>query len=271
VTRLAFRAMGCDAVAVDAPDAPEVLERYEHAFSRFRPDSELSRVNRRGGGRVSALFAEVLGTALWAAEETGGLVDPTVGAAVAAAGYDRDFGEGLDRAEPARAARVPGWRRVRLRGCALVLPRGCVLDLNGVVKALAVDEAASGGGCVAVGGDVASRSPVDVALPGGDAVSVAGGIATSGTGARAWLRAGVRQHHLVDPATARPARSRWAVVTVVGATCLAADVAAKAALLLGDDGPAWLEARGLPGRFLDAAGSVVTTSQWAGALEPACT
>jgi thiamine biosynthesis lipoprotein len=268
----AFRAMGCEVAAAEAPGAAAVLERYERTFSRFRPDSELVRVNQRGGGRVSALFAEVLETALWAAEETGGLVDPTVGAAVVAAGYDRDFGAGLDRAEPARTAAVPGWRRVRLRGRALVLPAGCALDLNGVVKALAVDDAARGagpGGFVSAGGDLATRGAVDVALPAGGAVSVDGGLATSGTTRRTWMRGGERQHHLVDPRTGRPARTPWSAVTVCGATCLAADVAAKAALLLGADGPPWLEARGLPGRFVAVGGTVTATRDWERAL--ACT
>lgn len=80
---------------------------------------------------------------------------------------------------------------------------------------------------------------------------VSGGLATSGRTKRRWLRGGEEQHHLIDPATGRPSTSCWDEVTVCGATCLAADVAAKAAFLLGDDGPDWLEERGLPGRFLD--------------------
>ena len=67
---------------------------------------------------------------------------------------------------------------------------------------------------------------------------------------RQWLRGGAVQHHLVDPRTGRPAVSRWSEVTVVGPTCLAADVAAKAAFLLSDDGPDWLDEHGLAGRFL---------------------
>ena len=109
----------------------------------------------------------------------------------------------------------------------------------------------SGPGFVSAGGDLATKGEVDVALPGGGAVRlVSGGLATSGRTKRRWLRAGEEQHHLIDPATGRPSASRWEQVTVCGATCLAADVAAKAAFLLGDDGPDWLDERGLPGRFL---------------------
>ena len=120
--------------------------------------------------------------------------------------------------------------------------------MNGVVKALAVDDALrllSGPGFVSAGGDLAANAPIDVALPGGGAVRVVqGGIATSGRAARRWLRNGEEQHHLIDPRSGKPARSPWTHVTVVGADCLAADVAAKAAFLLGEDGPEWLARRG---------------------------
>jgi thiamine biosynthesis lipoprotein len=267
--------MACDVVVEGAAGTGirDVFERYDQTFSRFRADSELNRVNARGGGRVSRLFAEALEVALWAAEETGGVVDPTVGAAVVAAGYDRDFASGLDRAAPAGAAPVPGWRSVRLVGRVVTLRPGTALDLNGVVKALAVEEAAAlleGDGFVSAGGDLATRGPVDVALPSNGSVRVDGGLATSGTTRRRWLRDGVEQHHLVDPGTGRPAQSPWSAVTVAGATCVAADVAAKAALILGDDGPAWLDARGLPGRLVRHDGDAVQTARWQAGMAAAC-
>ena len=130
-------------------------------------------------------------------------------------------------------------------GRLLMRPVGLELDLNGVVKGQTVDEAVgllSGDGFVAAGGDYAGHGEFDVALPGGDSVRVThGGLATSGTTKRRWLRAGVWQHHLIDPGSGRPAESPWTEVTVSAGTCLQADVAAKAAFLLGPDGPAWLD------------------------------
>jgi thiamine biosynthesis lipoprotein len=76
-------------------------------------------------------------------------------------------------------------------------------------------------------------------------------MATSGSTKRRWLRGGSVQHHLIDPRTGRPAESRWDEVTVAAGSCVAADVAAKAAFLLSDDGPAWLDERDLAGRFRD--------------------
>jgi FAD:protein FMN transferase len=122
-----------------------------------------------------------------------------------------------------------------------------------VVKSLAVDSALeliSGDGFVSAGGDVAVRGGTVVELPaGGDLRLLSGGIATSGTTKRRWQRGGALQHHLIDPRTGRPAASRWDDVTVAAGSCLGADVAAKAAFLLADDGPAWLDERGLAGRF----------------------
>jgi FAD:protein FMN transferase len=262
--------MGCDVLVSGGDPAvvAEVFARWEDAFSRFIPHSELSRVNASPSAavRVSPLFARALSAALDAAAETDGLVDPTLAAALEAAGYDRDFALLGDRSEPAGPAAPSRLGEVRLDGLILRRPPGLALDLNGVVKSLAIDEAAArlpGDGFVSAGGDIAVRGPVDVGLPGGGAVRVLqGGLATSGIATRSWRRGGEEQHHLVDPRTGRPSASRWRQVTVSGSSCLAADVAAKAAFLLGDDGPDWLDGRGLPGRFVARDGAVALNGTW---------
>ena len=235
-----MRAMGCDVAVAggDPATVAAVLERWEDAFSAFRPTSELSRVNASPACvlAVSSFFASTLETALDVAAETDGLVDPTL---------------------------CGRCGELAVSGRALFRPQGLTLDLNGVVKALAVDEAVSaldGPGFVSVGGDLAVRGPVDVALPAGGAIRViAGGLATSGTASRG--------AHLVNPATGRPAESRWEQVTASGATCLAADIAAKSGFILGEDGPAWLDERGIPGRFVAAGGEVVENETWARATQ----
>lgn len=237
-----FRAMGCDvAVAGGEPrSVAAVLERWEDAFSLYRPGSELSRVNRSPARvlAVSPLLARALEVALEVAAETNGLVDPTL---------------------------CGRWREVVLAGRTLSRPPGLALDLNGVVKALAVDEAADlleEPGFVSVGGDLAVRGPVDVALPGGGAIRVVeGGLATSGTVSRG--------AHLVNPASGRPSESPWQQVTASGASCLAADVAAKAGFLLGELGPDWLDRRSIPGRFVGLDGEIVENGAWADATREA--
>lgn len=241
-----FRAMGCDVVVAggDRATVAAVLERWEAAFSLFRPESELSRVNAAPARVlvVSPLCTRTVETALDVAAETDGLVDPTL---------------------------CGRWREVAVSGRMLSRPPGLALDLNGVVKALAVDEAAAaldGPGFVSVGGDLAVRGPVDVALPADGAIRVvSGGLATSGTASRG--------AHLLDPATGLPGESPWEQVTASGATCLGADVAAKVGFLLGVAGPAWLDAHGIPGRFLGRGGEIVENDAWANAtrMAQACT
>jgi thiamine biosynthesis lipoprotein len=281
--------MGCEVVvALDAQhdecDAVErvraLFEARERTFTRFASDSELLRVNRAAGAvLVSAEFARAARAALTAWRQTGGLVDPTLLGALESAGYDRDFAALRDDPEPAPPAPPGGHGRageLRLTGRLLERPPGARLDLNGVVKSMAVDDAVAAlgaGGWVSAGGDLAATRPVEVALPGGGQVRLeSGGLATSGSVARRWLRGGTLQHHLIDPRSGRPSQSPWEQVTVCGATCLMADVAAKAAFLLGDDGPDWLDARGMPGRFVRARGKPVVNSAWrSGAAVPACT
>jgi len=239
-----FRAMGCDvAVAGGDHDAvAAVLERWEAAFSLFRPESELCRVNRAQSQvlTVSPLFTQALRTALDVAGETKGLVDPTL---------------------------CGRWREITLSGRLLSRPPGLALDLNGVVKALAVDDAAAtlaGPGFVSVGGDIAVLGAVDVALPAEGSVRVvSGGLATSGTASRG--------AHLVDTTTGRPSYSPWEQVTASGASCLAADVAAKAGFLLGERGPEWLDERRVAGRFVAPHGAVVENDSWSRATREAAT
>lgn len=240
VSRL--EAMGCEIVVAGADIAAvaALFEKWEEAFSLFRSESELSRFNRSAGAvvAVSPLFAHALGVALDVAGETDGLVDPTL---------------------------CGRWSDVRLSSRLVSRPVGLTLDLNGVVKSLAVDAAAeliADEGFISAGGDIAVRGPVDVALPHGGAIRVvAGGVATSGTASRG--------RHLVDPRTGEPSESPWEQVTASGSSCLAADVAAKVAFLLGEDGVAWLDARGIPGRFVALDGTIVETALWSGAV--ACT
>jgi FAD:protein FMN transferase len=268
---LRFEAMGCQVrVGGGTPGEHRAIRRLFHerdlTFSRFIPHSELNGVNASAGGHVlvSQLFADTLRVALHAAEETGGLVEPTLGAALEAAGYTCDLSQLSPSPQPPE--RPTGSSAVFVLGRLVGLPPGTKLDLNGVVKSLAVDDALamlSGDGFVSAGGDLAARGELIVALPGGEAVSLRkGALATSGTTKRRWLRAGRVQHHLIDPRTGRPSASRWAQVTACGSTCLGADVAAKAGFLLGDRGPDWLDASAIPARFLAGDGEVTTNDAW---------
>jgi FAD:protein FMN transferase len=268
-----FDAMGVDVVVGGAGPAElkatrALFEEWERVFSRFRHHSELSFINRSSEPilELSPLFARVCGIALRAAQVTGGLVDPTLGEAVEAAGYDRDFAELQDDPRPAGPPRPGRWHELRLANRMLFRPAELRLDLNGIVKGLAVDAAAAllpGDGFVSAGGDAAVRGGAVVELPGGTTLLLrSGGIATSGSTRRRWLRGSAQQHHLIDPRSGLPAETCWAEVTVAAGSCLAADVAAKAAFMLAADGPDWLDARGLPGLFHARDGSLTANHAW---------
>jgi thiamine biosynthesis lipoprotein len=308
----AFRALGTTAEVLVTDPARlgtavellhEELEAIDAACSRFRADSEISRLHETAGRqvRVGPLLAEALGTALRAARLTGGLVDPTVGAAVRALGYDRDFASvatggsaspgrmraGRDLAEvPGEPA--PGWHRVLFDPARrlVVLPRGVHLDLGATAKALAADRAARrihlSVGCgtlVNLGGDLRSAGPApsggwQVALADDHAEAVArpdtsvavhtGGLATSGTTRRRWHHGGRAVHHIVDPRSGDVPERRWRTVTVAAKSTVDANTASTAAIVLGAEAPDWLTHRRLPARLVGVGGDVVTTPGWPG-------
>ena len=294
-----FAALGTTAlVAVDEPAALEMavsllrrgLDEIDRACSRFRADSELSRLNRSGGRpvRVSPLLVEALGVALRAADITDGDVDPTLGRTMRDLGYDRDFAlvvkRGAGAPRPAIGTRGR-WRDVRLdpaRRCAQ-LPPGVGLDLGATAKALAADRAARAigvatgvGTLVSLGGDIAvcGEPPVggwavrvteDHRRPDGVGQTIAlheGGLATSSTTVRRWRAGDGRLHHVIDPRRGEPAAEIWRTVSVAAASCVDANIASTAAIVRGRAAPAWLERAGLPARLVARDGSVLRVGRW---------
>ena len=208
-----FRSMGCDVLVSSADRLHEVqrlFEERDRRFSRFYDHSELNHVNAHPFGvtLVSEELASMLSLALDAAHATGGLVTAAAGGALVGAGYDRDFASLPLDGDAVESAPVPSLLSLRLRGRMLLRTEPVVLDLNGVVKSKTVDDALAliGDGWVSAGGDVATTVPLDVGLPGGGSIRLdRGGLATSSVAKRSWRRGGELQHHLIDPATGRPA------------------------------------------------------------------
>ena len=287
------------------------LDRLDLACSRFRADSELRRLEAAnaewatsrsagtgsaGGAparpvRISPLLAELIDVALRAARLSDGDVDPTVGAAVAAAGYDRDFALVPPNGPAIRvvAGPAPGWRRIRLdrNSCELTVPAGILIDLGATAKAWAADDAAAAiaarfgcGALVSLGGDVAMAGPAPaggwsvrvqdvVGHPGDPApessVTVlvrTGGLATSSLTARRWARGGIALHHLFDPRTGLPAQTPWRTVSVAAASCVDANIASTSAIIRGQPALARLRTLRLPARLVALDGTVTTVAGW---------
>jgi thiamine biosynthesis lipoprotein len=260
VKTISFPAIGTTAqlTLVDGRNSAEAealmrhrLHEIDRAASRFRPDSELALVEAMGGPRrVSALLSGAVHTALAAARNTGGAVDPT--------------------ARPGTPGR---WEAVGLDPHRRVLsvPEGVEIDVGATGKALIADRIARDvqritrtGVLVNLGGDVACTGPAewDIGVADDHKAAIAdavvhihgGGVATSSTV--------VRPGHIVDPETGEPVDSPWRTVTVAARSCVAANTASTAAIVLGESAPRWLAARGLPARLVAHDGSVVRVGGW---------
>jgi thiamine biosynthesis lipoprotein len=266
-----------------------LLERIDRACSRFRPDGDLVRANSGAGRwiRVDPLLVRAVEEAVRVAEGTGGTVDPLLGASLAALGYDRDL-DAARRLEhlPRRPAAPPGpdaWRAIGTDPAGAVrVPAGLALDLGATGKAFAADLIAAQvpAGCgtslvISLGGDVAvgslpgerHRWRVEVSERPGEAgaetvVLTEGAMATSSTVLRRWRRAGETLHHVLDPRTGLPVDPVWRTAAVCAATCVDANAASTAAVVLRDQAPAWLWERELAARLVAADGRVLRVAGW---------
>jgi len=273
--------------------ADRILAEVDLACNRFRPDSELVRLNAAGGEprAISATFAELLAAALRAAKLTGGDVNPTCARALTGLGYNRDFAEVKAAGDTGprltgAVGPLPSWRSVHLdrSGGRARLDRGVQIDLGATAKAWAADRCAAQladtlrcGVLVSLGGDVAVAGPPppehwrirvtdDHAAPDsapGQTVTISsGGLATSSTTVRTWMAGGRRVHHIIDPSTGEPARSCWRTVSVAAGTCTDANIASTAAIIRGVAAVGWLHDLGLPARLVRDDGTVQTTAGW---------
>jgi len=247
------------------------LDEIELAASRFRRDSEVCALAEAEGARrpVSPVFADLIEAALAAASMTDGDVDPTVGNAVIALGYDAAF---ADTPVPRIASlAVPiDWTAIEFDGTGVRVPAGVVLDLGATAKAVAADRCAQrvlagtgSGVLVNLGGDLATAGAPPVGGwrilvqdsdddPPSEVVIGSGvGLATSSTQRRRWTRGDRSHHHIVDPRTGSSAEPVWRSVTVVGDSCLVANAVSTASIIRGQRALDWVASLGLAARFVD--------------------
>ncbi len=272
--------MGCQMLAVlESPSprsrarlaqVPGWFEEWEQCLSRFRNDSELSQLNQSAGVpvQVSQTLWEVIQVAVEAELHSQGLVTPTVLDALIHAGYDRSF-DSLAQAQMVKsvfeATPLASTKMIKLDSSnrSIRLPLDVGLDLGGVAKGWAAHQAmrklqAYGPTLIDAGGDIAisglqadgSPWPVSIANPFNPeddlGLLMLGrcGVATSGRDYRRWRQNGTWQHHIIDPRSGKPAETDVISATVIAPKVLEAEVAAKAALILGSQaGISWLSAQ----------------------------
>jgi thiamine biosynthesis lipoprotein len=294
-----FRAIGTVATVVvsgDASaDAAESVLRSEiaaidRACSRFRPDSEIENLHRESGRplAVSALLFEALEVAVAVADRTHGAVDPTVGNAMVALGYDCDFEQVRNRphSPPGALGPVAGVGHVHLcaRTRTVRIPRGVRLDLGASAKALLADRAAARiaddldtSVLVSVGGDISVAGPSphegwpigiaeDSSTPADEVDQVVsirqGGLASSSTVVRSWWVGTERVHHIVDPTTGCSAAPYWRLVSASGKTCVDANAVSTAAVVWGSHALERLPAFRQAVRLVRHDGAVFTLGDW---------
>jgi thiamine biosynthesis lipoprotein len=265
-----FRAMNTDVAVIAGVDEPSITDAVvqifadaERRFSRFRDDSELTRLNRaRGPMVVSVEMFDALVAARRYVEMTGGIFDPAIGGALVALGYDRSFAPGaLDRDAEVPPPRTGSFLDIQLDPARreVTRPVDMQVDLGGMIKGRTVDEAAAvlpRRGAIDAGGDVVLRGGepdgwlVDIEDPRDSTRRIAtirvcdGAVATSAANRRRWRVASSTRHHLVDPRTQRSATTDLLQVTVVAPTAELAEVLAKTVFVLGAHaGRAFLERR----------------------------
>ncbi|MEV6285995.1 FAD:protein FMN transferase [Kribbella sp. NPDC051770] len=268
-----------------------LMDRVDKAASRFRADSELATVNDRAGAMVpvSRLLVDLVDVSLVAASLSGGAVDPTVGAAVIAAGYDDDIDAVRAKTAPTVIPpTVPGWQRVQLnRKQALIgIPEGSSLDLGATAKAWTADRAAlvlskrhECAVLVEIGGDLrAAGTPaepwvIEVAEREGDpAVKVTlahGGLTTSTRTARTWDTATGTAHHVIDPRTGRPADGPYRTASIWAPTAVRANTFSTAIIATGEAALGRLTLAHHPARLVDADGEVTELAGWPAASRAA--
>lgn len=251
-----FPAMGTTAHVIvnGGPDglvrlARERIEDLEGRWSRFRPDSEISLLNRHGSAQVSPDTAELVNLATTAWRRTGGRFDPTVYSAMNQLGYSRTFDE-IGSPAMAGTAPAPGCADIEVGAGVVRLPPGVGFDPGGLGKGLAADlvaeelmAAGAAGAIVNLGGDLRAMGDSEVGSWGvrveepsvGFSVGIAfgeGAVATSTPLRRVWRQEGVSRHHLIDPSRGLPVGDRSpALVSVVAGEAWWAEVCTKSAML----------------------------------------
>ncbi len=275
VFKIEFRAMGSEVMAMlDTSETnARILERvpgwfneWEDALSRFRPGSELNRVNASSGKpvQISKTFWEVLQLSLRGAVESEATVTPEVLDSMEAIGYDRTFDQisstPVNLGEFAPVTSRLYEIQLEPANRTVTLPTGMRLDFGGFGKGWAADKAMRrlkryGSALVNAGGDVAASGPllnhsawpvgVEAPFERGLATRILAiqrnGVATSGRDHRRWMAGGSWQHHIIDPRTGRPAMTDILSATILAPTVMEAELAAKTVFIKGSrGGESWL-------------------------------
>ena len=296
-TVISIQVVGSGVTSADREERPARVDRaigwfqaIEASCNRFDPTSEMSRLSAHIGSAipVSPLLFEAVQYALAVAAETDGAFDPTIGARMAARGFNREYRTGQRLTEVSDGDEPVSFRDVRLdsNDHTITLLRPLLLDLGAVVKGLAIDLAArelqefgnfaiDAGGDLYLGGHNQAGEPWSVGIrhPRIPEVLIAQlqvtdcAVCTSGDYERKSPGDG-DTHHLMDPRTGGSASSAVSA-TVVARSAMVADAVGTAAFVLGPDaGIELLQRQGVQGLIVTASLEHFATSGFSALSTP---
>jgi len=293
--------MGCAAgvhVVAETPDAAaelanravERVRQLERRWSRFRPGSELNRLNAASGAPtvVSTDTARLVARMVDAWEATAGRFDPTLLDALEQSGYTQSWTDGLGLVA-SDGQRTPGRRCIGFTADPetglVVLPAGVRVEPGGIGKGLAADlvtsellDAGAAGALVNLGGDVRVRGDdgtdgggwvIGIEDPHEDTRDVAvvtiadGAVCTSSRLFRRWRTPAGEAHHLLGPSTGQPLGGDVDAVTIVAGEAWWAEALTKAVFVAGAGAAAEVvESGGVCGLLVFSDGAVMRTGPW---------
>ncbi len=263
------------------------LDRLEKLWSRFLPDSDISRMNSAEGAptRVDPLTVGLLEAMSVASAETDGDYDPSLLPALVEAGYRVSLVH-HDRSTllPSSARAGGQLSTIRTAGNLVTVPLGLTIDAGGIAKGHAAGlicarlrDAGAEGAMVEIAGDIVvfGRAPDEVAWRLGvedpfdtakhlDVIRLSdGAVATSSRLKRRWTVDGARHHHLIDPRTGQSSVSTTVAATIIANSGARAETLAKVAFMRDvRDTLEWLPSRGAAGLIVTEDGVVHVSSNW---------
>lgn len=289
-TYVTFTVYG-DADTADAAfdSAEQLIKKYESLWSVNIPDSDIAKLNKFGQCEVSGDTAELIGFTLQMSKNTDGSLDPTLFPLQREWGFTSSSYSIPSDERVAQLLENIGWQNVEIEEKNVRLREGTMLDLGAVAKGFAADkiaekikECGAESGIVDLGGNILTfgqkpdggKWKISVRDPDGGSLGVIQtdeiSVVTSGSYERYFERDGVRYHHILDPATGKPADGGIESVTVAASQSALCDALSTALFVMGEQGAQdyWRENGGFDMIILTCDGRLILTEGIAESFEP---
>ncbi len=293
MTTLVYIALSSDKytdeeINVDIAEIVAELKDFEHKFSRFLPDSELSKLNACDYTKVSDEMLAILDTCKKYHTHTKGLFDPTIHNALINEGYHLSKSKGFynEKQHTHSSTTAANFDLVKIdyTNKTVAKPKNIKIDLGGIGKGYIIDAIANklkkkyADFCISLGGDIyvagydqinnypywaiEIENPFAHKLDTPTLIVSDKAIATSGINKRVWQKYGQPKHHIIDPRTAQSSQTNLACTTVIGESTITCDIVAKMLLIHGaDKGLEYCESNNIAAIFITKESKIIYTQK----------